>query len=89
MIERKHPGFAIPSGGRKKPYVTVTYGMAGWFALIVWWNDEGPHGFWEPWDTPYERHRDREDAVAQARELAEQEGLEFRMEQDEEAATIH
>lgn len=34
-------------------YVTITRGMRGWFAVMMWWNDIEPdlRGFWEPWQS--------------------------------------
>lgn len=56
-------------------YITVTYGMSGYFAVELWWN---PGGFYEPWTTGSGRYKDRADAVIEAKQLAEEEGLEYR-----------
>jgi hypothetical protein len=56
-------------------YMTVTHGMSGFFAVKLWWN---PDGFWEPWTTGFGRYATREEAVAEAKELAEEEGIEYK-----------
>ncbi len=60
-----------------KNYITVTNGMSGWFAVEVWWNPE-MDGFWEPYDTGYGRYATKEEAVAEGKVWAENEGMEFR-----------
>jgi hypothetical protein len=60
----------------KEPYITVTEGMSGHFAVMLSWNpDMG--GFWEPYQTGIGRYREREEAAAEAREWAEADGLKF------------
>ena len=58
-------------------YITVSRGMAGYFAVLLWWNPEHG-GFYEPWTTSDFRYRDRADAVKDAREWGEAEGIEVR-----------
>lgn len=67
----------IPTVDRSN-YVTTTHGGAGWFAVQMWWNPE-MNGFWEPWQTGIGRYVTREEAVAEGRDWAEVEGLEFRV----------
>ena len=57
-----------------KSLVTVGQGMSGWFAALMVWNKEG---FYEPWNTGFGRYKTREEAVAEARDWAEAEGLEL------------
>lgn len=60
-----------------KPYITVTQGGAGWFAVHMWHNpDMG--GFWEPYTTGIGRYADKLSAVDEAEDWAEAEGLEYR-----------
>jgi hypothetical protein len=63
-VDPKHP-----------PYISVTEGMSGHFAVCLWWN---PDGFWEPWDTYPARRATKDEAIADAKEWAQVEGLEFR-----------
>ena len=58
-----------------KPYITVTHGMSGYFAVHVWWN---PEGFWEPWSTGFGRYSDKAQAIAEARQWAEAEEMEYK-----------
>lgn len=60
-------------------YVDVTSGMRGFFAVLLWWNDEdGPErGFWEPWSTSPLSFETREGAERDGRRWAEAEGLPF------------
>lgn len=59
------------------PYVTVTQGMSGYFAVMLWWNP-GMGGFYEPWDTGAGRYDSPELAASEAKMWAESEGVEFR-----------
>lgn len=59
-------------------HVTVTRGMSGYFAVIIWWNPE-MGGFWEPWDTGVGRHEHEDDARVEAIALADCEGLPYLM----------
>ncbi len=55
-------------------HVTITKGMSGHFAVIVWWNpDMG--GFWEPWDTGIGRYATEAEAYGEAEFIAKEEGL--------------
>lgn len=66
-----------------KAFITVTGpALSGFFATMYWWNsDDG--GFYEPFMTGIGRHSKREDAVAEAKQWAEDEGMEFRDEKSE------
>ena len=58
-------------------YMTVTHGMRGYFAVLLWWNrDYG--GFWEPWNTGIGSYDSAQKAEQEARQWAEEEGVEFR-----------
>lgn len=60
-----------------EPFISVTHGCSGYFAVMYWWNpDLG--GFWEPWNTGFGRYADKEKAIAEARYWAESEELEYR-----------
>lgn len=58
------------------PFISVTQGMSGHFAVLMWWN---PEGFYEPWDTGFGRYSTREEAIREARSWAEAEELEVRI----------
>lgn len=61
-----------------KRYITTSQGMAGHFAVMVWWNDENPKmQFWEPYDTGFGRYRDIEGAIAEAKEWALDDGCRY------------
>lgn len=60
-----------------KDYITVTQGMSGYFAVHIWWNPE-LGGFPEPYNTGFGRYKDRESAVAEAKQWAEEEEMEYR-----------
>lgn len=62
-------------------FVTTSKGMAGWFAVLMWWNDkeeEVPDGFWEPWNTGIGRYATKEEAEVEGRQWAASEEVEFR-----------
>ena len=62
-----------------KNFITVTQGMSGWFAVHMWYNEEDlDFGFWEPYDTGMGRYATREEAVVEAKEWADQTGMEYR-----------
>jgi hypothetical protein len=56
-------------------FVTVTYGMRGYFAVLMWWNDQDGDGFWEPWQTGIGSYKTAERAWIEARQWAEAEEL--------------
>ena len=65
----------------KESFVTVTCGMSGYFAVMMWWNANDPdipEGFWEPWQSGIGRYATREEAEAEGRLWAECEGVEFK-----------
>lgn len=55
-------------------YVTITKGMRGYFAVLIWWN---PEGFWEPWDTGCGSYDNAEAAAPEAIAWAEDEDLPY------------
>ena len=57
------------------PYITVTQGLAGYFAVKIWLNPDGR--FEEPYDTGDGRYALQLDAISEARDWAELEGLRF------------
>lgn len=59
-----------------KSYVTVTHGMRGFFAVLMWWNPDP--GFWEPWQSGIGSYKSGKEAAAEGRIWAEAEGLEFK-----------
>lgn len=60
-----------------KPFVTVTSGMSGFFAVQMCWNPNYG-GFWEPWETGIGRYETRAEAIQEAKEWADSEGLEYK-----------
>ena len=63
------------SGETHDPYITVYLPIAGWKAVMYWWN---PEGFWEPWETSEYAFPSEESAEEFGRYWAEEEGIEFR-----------
>lgn len=61
----------------RRPYVTVTYGGAGYFAVLLCWNEDHG-GFWEPWETGFVRSPFKDVAAREAKEWAAAENLEYR-----------
>jgi len=63
-----------------EPFITVTSGISGYFAVMLWWNDEDgeDEGFWEPWNTGIGRYATRAEAEKEARYWADLEELEFK-----------
>lgn len=62
------------------PFITVTHGMSGYFAVHMWWNNTGEGGlpgFWEPYNTGIGRYRTKEEAAVEAKEWAEAEGTRY------------
>lgn len=59
------------------PHITVTKGLAGFFAVMIWWNAEKPPGFAEPWDSGVGRYPLQKDAIAEAVEWAKREGIPY------------
>lgn len=57
-------------------HVTVTHGMRGYFAVLVWWNPDG--GFWEPWESGCGSYSNPDEASTEGRAWAAAEGVEFR-----------
>ena len=58
-----------------KPFVTVTHGIRGWFAVLMVWGDE----CYEPWNSGIDSYKTREGAVIDARSWAEAEGVELQV----------
>lgn len=58
------------------PHITVTKGMAGWFAVMLWWNPECG-GFPEPYLTGSGRYAKQTDAIREAQDWAAAEELPF------------
>ena len=68
----------------KAPYITVTHGMSGYFAVLLTWNpDLG--GFYEPEQTGMGRYRSADVAAEEGRDWAAVEGIEFRYAEDGES----
>lgn len=63
------------TGEQHEPYITVYKPIAGWKAIMYWWN---PEGFWEPWDTSPFAFASEESAEKFGREWAKVEEIEFK-----------
>lgn len=64
------------------PYVTITHGMRGFFAVLMTWSDDGDgssEGFYEPFNTGFESYKTYEDAIPEARSWAFAEECELRV----------
>ena len=62
--------------GVKYPYVTVTSGISGFFAVMIWLNPDGD--FEEPWETGIGRYKTSEKAKTEGKFWAESEEVDFR-----------
>lgn len=60
------------------PFISVSRGMSGYFAVLMAWTTQDDECGYEPWNTGFGRYATREEAVREAREWAEAEGLEFK-----------
>jgi hypothetical protein len=68
-------GASVIPGGSQDPFITVTSGLSGFFAVCFWWN---PEGFWEPWDTHPARRATVADAEADAKAWSIEDNIEYR-----------
>lgn len=59
-----------------EPYITVSRGGSGYFAVHLWWNPE-MDGFYEPWETGLGRYADPVDAEREAIAWARDEGIRY------------
>jgi hypothetical protein len=78
-----------PKNGEPPKFVTATNDRSvggKFFAVIMWWNNEGEigpltkkpmPGFYEPWDTGIGRYATREQAVEEAKQIAEAENIPY------------
>jgi len=67
-------------GTNTQPFITVTKGMSGYFAVQMWWNTQDHPdlgGFWEPWDTGMGRYPSQQEAIQEAKEWADAECIRF------------
>lgn len=58
-------------------FITTTFGMRGYFAVMMWWNPE-LGGFYEPYTTSDASFKTQQGAVEDAKFWARAEGLEYR-----------
>jgi hypothetical protein len=56
------------------PYITITHGGVGYLAVHICWN---PDGFLEPYVTGFGRYAKAAEAVSEAKEWAEAEGIKY------------
>ena len=57
-------------------YVTITYGMRGYFAVLMSWSEEDC--IYESWETGIGSYKSAEAAEPEAKSWADAEGIEFR-----------
>lgn len=71
------PGAVSGAGEDHTPFTTVTYGMRGYFAVLMWWNDKDipGEGFWEPWQSGIGSYKTAAHAWVEARQWAQAEGM--------------
>lgn len=64
-----------PEAKKGSRFITVYRPIAGWKAVMYWWNDESPDTgpFWEPWDTSPSAFDTREEAYEDAKAWADEE----------------
>lgn len=55
--------------------MTVTNGRSGWFACLMWFNNEDENPNWEPYEIGIRRYRTREEAIAEAKFWAKNLGI--------------
>ena len=60
-----------------KAFITVYKPIAGWKAVCVVWDDEDQEYF--PEQTSYFAHKNKDDAIEEAKNWAEAEEIEFRL----------
>jgi hypothetical protein len=58
------------------PFITVTSGMSGYFAVLMVWNEEHG-GFYEPYTTGFGRYKTPVQAAIEAKEWAEDEEVNY------------
>lgn len=70
----------MSKANKPAPFITVYKPIAGWKAVMYWWNDEDfpGHGFWEPWNTSPFAFATEAEAETFGRTWAEAEGIEFK-----------
>ena len=74
MREYRHTGPLLTH----PDYVTVSHGMAGFYAVYLKWNAENGNGFYEPWNTSESFGSNRAAAETYAKDWAEAEEVEYR-----------
>lgn len=59
-------------------WISTTCGISGYFAVELWLNPDGMfEPFVEPWSTGMDRYKTKEEAVEEAKQWAEEEGMEY------------
>lgn len=58
-----------------EPYITVYESIGGWKAVMVCWAQDKFGGYWEPEQTGVGAYGTREEAVQEAIDWAESEGI--------------
>ena len=62
----------------KRPFITITYGISGYFAILVSWYEDENDGMWDITQSGIGRYEKKEDAEREGREWAEAEEIEFK-----------
>lgn len=58
-----------------RPFTTVSFGMRGYFAVLMCWDEDG---FWDVWQSGIGSFKSHEGAAREARDWAAAEELEFK-----------
>jgi hypothetical protein len=58
-----------------KPYITVSSGMRGFYAVLMCWDKVDQ--FYEPYNTGIGSYKTKREAVIEAKEWADAEGVEY------------
>lgn len=62
----------------RKPYITITSGISGYFAICVAWYDDENGGMWDIALTGIGRYKEKVDAEREGKEWAEADELQFK-----------
>lgn len=67
-------GSGVMTDQTHEPFITVSSGMSGYFAVMMAWDGDG----YEPWDTGIGRYPEKSGAVREAMQWALDEELEYK-----------
>lgn len=78
MIQSKHGSSVPPGMGPTAPYITTQESALGAHFAVMFWFNPDLGGFFEPWDSAIGRHPTADLAVSDAKQWAQETGLEYR-----------